>query len=82
MEKIDFKTFENNPIHNGIQYKHVFDNNYGVSIVQHEFSYGGDRGLWELAVIGKEGQIDYKTSITNDVLGNLTEQEVNMFKSK
>jgi len=34
-------------------------------------------GLWELAVIGKDGSLCYDTPITDDVLGYLTEEEVN-----
>ena len=52
-----------------------FTNGYGADIVCHSGSYGGKRGLWELAVFrGKK--IVYDTPITNDVLGWLNEREV------
>ena len=35
----------------GIQRIYKFDNGYGASVVKHKYSYGGDKGLWELAVI-------------------------------
>jgi hypothetical protein len=75
--KTNFKTLPSNPLNGGVQFHFKADNGYGASIVQHEFSYGYNQGLWELAVIGKEGQIDYTTPITDDVLGYLSEEEVN-----
>jgi hypothetical protein len=45
--------------------------------VQTSYSYGGKQGLWELAVLDSDGEITYNTSITNDVLGYLSEEEVN-----
>ena len=53
-----------------------FPNGYGASIVQGEHTYGGKDGLYELAVFGKNGEITYDTPITNDVLGYLSELEV------
>ena len=58
-----------------------FSNGYGASVVCNEFSYGGKEGLFELAVVGfarhtNNFEIRYDTRITNDVLGYLTEEEV------
>ena len=53
-----------------------FPNGYGASIVQGEHTYGGKDGLYELAVFGKDGNISYDTPITNDVLGYLSEEDV------
>ena len=69
-------------INDGVQYLFKFDNNYGASVVKHSFSYGGNNGLWELAVIkytkdGSNWKIAYDTTITNDVIGNLPEDEIN-----
>jgi hypothetical protein len=75
--KTNFKTLPSNPLNGGVQFHFKADNGYGASIVQHSFSYGHKQGLWELAVIGKEGQLDYTTPITDDVLGYLSEEEVN-----
>lgn len=81
---IDFKKLENREINNGdIQYIFRSKNNYGASIVKHSFSYGNERGLFELAVItfNSDDNFDfslcYSTEITDDVLGYLSEQEVN-----
>ena len=77
---MSFKNLPNRTIHETrIQYLVFYPNGYGASIVQHKFSYGGDKGLWELAVIkgnNKEWDICYSTPITNDVIGHLTENEV------
>lgn len=46
-----------------------FDNGYGASVVSHLGSYGGKNGLFEVAVIGKDGDLDYTTPVTNNVIG-------------
>jgi hypothetical protein len=77
---MNFKEFKSYEIHEGIQYLHFFPNGYGVSIVRHNFSYGHERGLWEMAVMkGTEEKHDitYDTPVTNDVMGYLNEDEVN-----
>lgn len=84
---MDFKTFPSKEIHGGIGYVAIFPNGYGASIARHSMSYGHTKGLWELAVIhkitGKPFDSDfgfelcYTTPITDDVLGHLTEDEVN-----
>lgn len=76
----NFKELPSNPINGGIQYEAFYPNGYGASIVQHSFSYGRKDGLWELAVLkgnGEEWGICYDTPITGDVLGHLTEEDVN-----
>jgi hypothetical protein len=60
----------------GVQATINFQNGYGASIVQHSFSYGHEDGLYELAVLDEEGGLTYNTSVTNDVLGWLTEDDV------
>lgn len=77
MENINFKDLPSKPCNGGIQYLFKAENGYGASIVRHHFSYGNARGLWELAVLGKDDEICYDTPITDDVLGHLTESEVN-----
>ncbi|HWG89154.1 MAG TPA: hypothetical protein VN679_15320 [Candidatus Acidoferrales bacterium] len=52
------------------------DNGYQVSTIRNRYSYGGDHGLWELAVINRTGELDYTTSITDDVVGHLTDADV------
>lgn len=60
----------------------LFDNNFGVSVVKGPYSYGGSKGLYELAVIYmspdmNESKLHYDNEVANgDVVGNLTEEEV------
>jgi len=64
-----------------------YPNGYGASVIQGPYSYGGDSGLYELAVlhesrrrvveIGDDGmELCFRTPITNDVIGYLTAEEV------
>jgi hypothetical protein len=56
-----------------------FPNEYGASVIQGEHSYGGNRGLFEIAVIkftGEDWNITYDTPITEDVIGYLESNEV------
>lgn len=70
-----------------------FENNYGASVVTHQFSYGGV-DEWELAVIHytdgdvtEDGQwtLDFDTPITDDVIGyldwNQVEELLNQIKA-
>jgi len=66
-------------LHGGIHKLYRFDNNYGASVIKHAASYGFAEGLWELAVITWQGNsyaLDYDTPITNDVVGDLSLEEV------
>ena len=82
---LDFKTFNDLEFRqhgfypNGVQAKIKFDNGYGASIVRTPTTYGGDKGLYELAVLGKDGRLNYDTPITFDVIGYLTPKEVTDF---
>jgi len=74
---------ETNYINDGVQHLYKFPNNYGASVVKHDFSYGGKSGLWELAVldysIDKIGEMCYTSGITEDVIGHLTWKNVEEF---
>jgi len=54
---------------------HEFPNGYSASVIIGPKSYGGSRGLYELAVM-YDGDLDYTTPITDDVLGHLSPGEV------
>jgi hypothetical protein len=83
--------FQPHPNWVGVQAKHFFDNGYGVSVIQSPNSYGGDEGLYELAVLkhyvqkdygaglSHKWEICYDTHITDDVLGHLTEEQVESY---
>jgi hypothetical protein len=45
-----------------------FDNGYGASIISHDGSYGGDSGLFEVAVL-HDDIIVYDTPVTHDTIG-------------
>jgi hypothetical protein len=67
--------FNTHPIGDGIQALVSFPNSFGASIVKASFSYGGDEGLYELAVL-KNDCICYDTPITKNVVGNCTENDI------
>ena len=64
----------------GTQTVYRFDNGYGASIVNHQFSYGT-----EMAVVKFHGSsiedfdLCYSTPITDDVLGHLSPADVDMY---
>jgi hypothetical protein len=71
--------FQPHSIGNGVQARHFFDNGYGISVVRFKGSYGYEEGLYESAVLkGTEENwhICYDTPMTSDVLGDQTEEEV------
>ena len=76
---LDYLTFDDidlKPYMSGVHGRIIFDNGYGVSVIKHEYSYGGDKGFYELAVINSEGDVLYDTPITDDVIGWLTSKDV------
>jgi hypothetical protein len=76
---LNYKTFEDidfQPHWGGIIGKIMFENGYGASVIRTEQSYGGSRGLYELAVLDNDGKLTYDTPITGDVLGFLSPKEV------
>lgn len=63
----------------GIQRHYFFPNGWGASVIKTPFSYGGDKGLWELGVLhGPEGaeHLCYKSGLTDDVFGYCSEAEI------
>ena len=86
LRKEDVKSYEvkDSPIGKGTQVIFEFVNGYGASVVRFGIpamggiiagSYGAAANKWELAVL-RNGQIDYSTPITDDVIGYLDESEV------
>lgn len=66
----------------GTQVVIFFPNGYGASIIKSPYSYGADKGLFEMAVIkgNKDGRkVCYDTPITDDVLGYLTSEDINKY---
>lgn len=63
----------------GVAHTFYFENGFGASVVCHEYSYGYEAGLLEIAVLRQDDRgwgICYDTPITSDVIGYLTEEEV------
>jgi hypothetical protein len=75
-EDLEFDKLSDEPYMSGVRSRMMFENGYGVSVVSHTFSYGGKDGLFEIAVLDKQGEITYKTPVTNDVIGYLKPEEV------
>ena len=60
----------------GVMSRIYFDNGYGASVVKTPYTYGGDSGLYELAVF-KDGHIHYDNPVADgDVRGYLTSDDV------
>lgn len=65
------------PLHEGVRKLYSFANGYGASVVRHKYSYGWEKMLWELGVTtADDGELCYDTPITSDVIGHLTDEEV------
>jgi hypothetical protein len=75
--------FTDTKFNNGIQSVVRFENNYGASVIKHDYSYGSKQGLYELAIIKYDESGDwglcYDTPLTNDVLGYLSEAEITTY---
>ena len=78
MKKFEDLEFDKltDPFMSGVRSRMMFENGLGVSVVSHTYSYGGKDGLFEVAVLGKDGNLTYDTPVTNDVIGYLTEEDV------
>jgi hypothetical protein len=64
-------------LHIGVRCRVQFPNGYGASIVRHNSSYGNEEGLYELAVLGKDGELHFDNPVANgDVRGYLSEDDV------
>ena len=69
--------FKEHPNHiEGVQARIQFDNGFGASVVKTPHTYGGDKGLYELAVLDSNGSLTYATPITDDVIGYLRPEDV------
>lgn len=66
---------ETNNVNGGIQKIYKFPNGYGASVIKGPYTYGGKKGLWELAVLKGE-ELCYDTDITSDVIGHLNDPEM------
>ena len=60
----------------GIQAWVAFRNGFEVSIVKHQYSYGGDKGLYEIGVFDAGGSMCDPLGWGDDVKGWLTPEGV------
>ncbi len=77
----DLKFNEHRHRSGGIHARHTFDNGYSVSVIRSQYSYGGESGKYELAVLHNDNLI-YDTPVTDDVLGWLDEDDVSEAMAK
>ena len=75
-EDLEFEQLNDEPYMVGKKSRMHFDNGFGVSVVSHTHSYGGRSGLYEVAVLDKDGVLTYETPVTSDVIGYLSEEDV------
>ena len=60
----------------GVHARLEFHNGFGISVVKGPHTYGGNRGLYELAVF-KDGEIHYDNKVANgDVVGYLRPEDI------
>ena len=68
--------FGPHPMGMGILAREEFDNGFAVTVVMGPYTYGGEKGLYELAV-WKDGEIHYDNPVAKgDVVGYLREEDV------
>ena len=75
----NFKQYFLNKLVSGTGTQHVFafPNGYGALVTRNPRTYGNEFGLWEVAVVGIDGHIDYQTPVTSDgVIGWCGDMEV------
>jgi hypothetical protein len=76
MKSFNDLEFNLHPMGSGVQALIEFENSYGASVVRTPYTYGGGKGLYELAVF-KDGEIHYDNPVAEgDVHGYLTEADV------
>ena len=63
-------------MHGGYQTVYAFDNGFDASVIQHRYSRGSDDGLFEVAMVNRNGNLDYSYPMDGDVIGRLTDKEV------
>jgi hypothetical protein len=59
------------------QWRYEFENGYGGSVIRGPYTYGGEAGLFEVAVFHMpDDKLCYRTPVTNDVEGWLDDAGV------
>ncbi len=75
---------ETNYVMNGVQHVYKFPNGYGASVVKHDGSYGGTKGLFEIMVSDSTGGVELPgiTEEGDTVKGFLTLEDVSAICKK
>lgn len=73
---LEFKKFDGSLSADGVISRMMFENGYGISVVSHSYSYGGKKGLYEIAVLDSNGELTYETPVTDGVIGFLKPENV------
>ena len=76
MNKFDLLTFEKLKHQDGVQAIAEFPNGFGASVIKSDMSYGGKSGLFEIAVLDKDGKLNSETDIADDVIGWQDEDDI------
>lgn len=88
---VGFEALVFEPRDRGVGAEYFFPNNFGVSVIKTEYSYGGKDGLYEVAVLDrKTGGIrreptelsSDRSMVTDSIVGWLTPEGVTDFMRK
>lgn len=63
-------------LNGGDHWEFTFANGWGASVINSPMAYTSSEDQYEVAVIGRDGRLNYTTDITDDVLGHLSVDEV------
>lgn len=72
-EKLEFDDL---PFGSGIIARQQYDNGFGCCVIQSDFSWGAEDGLYEMALTDSCGDLYYDNDKFKDVIGYLTLDEV------
>lgn len=67
---------ESKEMNGGEQHIFKFPNGWQASVIRGRHTYGGIDGLFEIAVLDRDGHLNYDTSVTSDVIGHLDREEL------
>lgn len=65
----------------GVRYRFAFPNGYEASVIKFWGTYGWEQDQWEMALM-KDNEIVYEHDFKEDVIGFLTDEEVNEYLTK
>lgn len=72
MTRSYYKSLTEQEYMGGVAHTYEFEGGHNLSVVKHDFSYGGPQGKWEIAVFNSEGDFvtrDVWHDLEDDVMG-------------